>query len=149
MNTGVGSLFLLQWIFLTQELNLGFLHCRQILYQLSYQGSPSQWEFSVWLGELKPGLCSNLERWDGVGGCIPVLIHVDIWKKPAQYCKAIILELKIKISRLSLKKNKKIYWKKNLIFLSSKNFCIFRLYDILPVLLWNPVVTDIPLSTIN
>jgi len=45
-NTGVGSLSLLQWIFLTQKLNQGFLHCRQILYQLSYQGSPSQWEFS-------------------------------------------------------------------------------------------------------
>ena len=36
-NTGVGSLSLLQWIFLTQELNWGLLHCRQILYQLSYQ----------------------------------------------------------------------------------------------------------------
>ena len=33
-NTGVGSLSLLQWIFLTQELSLGLLHCRQILYQL-------------------------------------------------------------------------------------------------------------------
>ena len=40
MNTGVGSLSLLQGNFLTQELNLGVLHCRQILYQLSYQGSP-------------------------------------------------------------------------------------------------------------
>ena len=30
----------LQRIFLTQELNQGLLHCRQILYQLSYQGSP-------------------------------------------------------------------------------------------------------------
>ena len=39
-NTGVGSLSLLQWIFPTQELNWGLLHCRQILYQLSYQGSP-------------------------------------------------------------------------------------------------------------
>ena len=38
-NTGVGSLSLLQWIFLTQELNRDLLHCRQILYQLSYQGS--------------------------------------------------------------------------------------------------------------
>ena len=39
-NTGVGSLSLLQGIFLTQELNQGLLHCRQILYQLNYQGSP-------------------------------------------------------------------------------------------------------------
>ena len=40
-NTGVGSLYLLQGIFPTQESNWGLLHCRQILYQLSYQGSPS------------------------------------------------------------------------------------------------------------
>ena len=39
-NTGVGCLFLLQGIFPTQELNQGLLHHRQILYQLSYQGSP-------------------------------------------------------------------------------------------------------------
>ena len=38
--TGVGSLSLLQRIFLTQELNQGLLHCRWMLYQLSYQGSP-------------------------------------------------------------------------------------------------------------
>ena len=38
-NIGVGSLSLLQWIFPTQESNWGLLHCRQILYQLSYQGS--------------------------------------------------------------------------------------------------------------
>ena len=39
-NTEVGSLFLLQGIFPTQESNQSLLHCRQILYQLSYQGSP-------------------------------------------------------------------------------------------------------------
>ena len=39
-NTGVGNLSLLQEIFLTQESNQGILHCRWILYQLSYQGSP-------------------------------------------------------------------------------------------------------------
>ena len=38
-STGVGNLSLLQLIFLTQESNRGLLHCRQILYQLSYQGS--------------------------------------------------------------------------------------------------------------
>ena len=37
-DTGVGSLSLLQQIFPTQELNQGLPHCRQILYQLSYQG---------------------------------------------------------------------------------------------------------------
>ena len=39
-NTGVGGLSLLQWIFPTQELNQDLLHCRLILYQLSYQGRP-------------------------------------------------------------------------------------------------------------
>ena len=38
-NTGVGSLSLLQGIFVTQELNQGLLRCRRILYQLSYQES--------------------------------------------------------------------------------------------------------------
>ena len=27
----------------------------------------SQWEFSVWLWELKQGLCIKLEEWDGEG----------------------------------------------------------------------------------
>ena len=39
-NTEVGSLSLFQWILPTQESNWGLLHCRWILYQLSYQGSP-------------------------------------------------------------------------------------------------------------
>ena len=38
--TGVGSLSLLQQIFLTQEPNWGLLHCRWILYQLSDEESP-------------------------------------------------------------------------------------------------------------
>ena len=37
-NTGVDSLSVLQGIFPIQESNWGLLHCRQILYQLSYQG---------------------------------------------------------------------------------------------------------------
>ena len=36
----MASLSLLQGIFLNQELNQGLLHCRRILYQLSYQRSP-------------------------------------------------------------------------------------------------------------
>ena len=39
-NTGVCSLSLLQEIFPIQEMNWGLLHCKQILYQLRYQGSP-------------------------------------------------------------------------------------------------------------
>ena len=39
-NTEVGILSLLQGIFLSQESNWDLLHCRQILYLLSYQRSP-------------------------------------------------------------------------------------------------------------
>ena len=39
-NTAMSCHFLLQWIFLTQGSNPGLLYCRQILYQLSHQGSP-------------------------------------------------------------------------------------------------------------
>ena len=37
-----GQPFLLQGIFPIQGLNPGLLHCRQILYHLSHQGSPLQ-----------------------------------------------------------------------------------------------------------
>ena len=40
MNNGVSSLSLLQGIFPTQVSNQGLLHCRRILYHLSYHGSP-------------------------------------------------------------------------------------------------------------
>ena len=63
----------------------------------------SQWVFAIWLMELKPGLCNNLERWDGgrrEGGSrgrgtyiYLWLIHVDGWQKPTQFCKATILQL--------------------------------------------------------
>ena len=47
-NAGVRSLFLFQGIFPTQELNRGLPHCRQILYQLSYQGSFQDcWTFFI------------------------------------------------------------------------------------------------------
>ena len=43
-NTGVDSLSLLQWIFLTQKLNQSLLHCRRILYQINYHGSPNDFK---------------------------------------------------------------------------------------------------------
>ena len=54
-NTGMGSLSLLQGIFLMQESNRGLLHCRWILYQLSHQGKPmNSWKqmevFRRWEG---------------------------------------------------------------------------------------------------
>ena len=52
-NTGVGSLSLLQGIFPTQGSNPGLPHCRRILYQLSYEGSP------VWPNQA-PHCCLHL-----------------------------------------------------------------------------------------
>ena len=55
--TRVGSLSLLQGIFPTQGLNIGLRHCRQILYQLSHDGSPKTMEwvaFSFFRGSSQP-----------------------------------------------------------------------------------------------
>ena len=51
-------------IFLTQELSWSLLHCRQILYQLSYQGSPDKShsvQFSS-VTQLCPTLCDPMNR---------------------------------------------------------------------------------------
>ena len=50
-NTGVGSLSLLQQIFPTQQLNQGLLHCRQVLYQLSYQEALKNLSNQLWPGD--------------------------------------------------------------------------------------------------
>ena len=47
-NTGVSSCSLLQGIFPTQGWNPGLPHCRQILYQLSHQGSPDYNKLSTY-----------------------------------------------------------------------------------------------------
>ena len=52
-NTRVGSLSLLQGISPTQESNWGLLHCRRILYQLSYKGSQKSDNCSCFLLLLK------------------------------------------------------------------------------------------------
>ena len=57
-NTGVGSLSLLQQIFPTKESNYDLLHCRWILYQLSYEGSPQ-----VRVAIIKK--CINKKFWRG------------------------------------------------------------------------------------
>ena len=46
-NTAVGSLSLLQGIFPTQGSNPSLLHCKWMLYQLSYQGSPPKNQASL------------------------------------------------------------------------------------------------------
>ena len=59
MNTGVGCHSLLQGIFLIQGSDPGLLHCRQILYSLSHQGSPGSNNLSGWNEEL-PSQISEL-----------------------------------------------------------------------------------------
>ena len=64
----------------------------------------NQWEFAVWLGELKQGLCDNLEGWDGEGDKrevweggdtgVPMAGSCYVWQKTTKFCKAIILQLK-------------------------------------------------------
>ena len=60
-NTGVGSISLLQ-IFPTQESNQGLLHCRWILYQLSYQGSLMQIWASL-VAQMVKNLPAMQETW--------------------------------------------------------------------------------------
>ena len=48
-STGVGCHFLLQGLFMTQGSNPGFLHCRQIFYHLSHEGSPINQPTTVFL----------------------------------------------------------------------------------------------------
>ena len=60
-NTGVGSLSLRQRIFPTQELNLGLLHCKWDLCQLSYQGSPNMWWWFSLIIKLCPTLCDSMD----------------------------------------------------------------------------------------
>ena len=59
-NTGVGNLCLLQRNVPTQELNRGLLQWRQILYHLSYQGSPGVSKLGVhMLMSVKFSSCIN------------------------------------------------------------------------------------------
>ena len=62
-NIGVDRLSLLQGIFLTQELNPGLPHCRQILYQLSHKGSPRILE---WVAYRFCSKSSQPRNWTGV-----------------------------------------------------------------------------------
>ena len=59
-------------------------------------------------GNPKPVLCDNLKGWDAEGGRFKReetyanlwLIHAEVRQKPSQYCKVIILSLKIKLNKI-------------------------------------------------
>ena len=65
-NTGVGCLYLLQVIFLTQWSSPGHPHCRLILYQLSQKGTPRILE---WVAYPFSSRFSQPRNWTGVS-CI-------------------------------------------------------------------------------
>ena len=79
----------------------------------------SQWEFAIWLKELKPGPCNNLEGWDGEGGgrggqeqgdiCIPMADSCWCFAETNTILKAIILQLKKWINWKFFKKLKRGY----------------------------------------
>ena len=66
-NTGVGSLPLLHRSFPTQELKWGLPHCRQILYQLSYKGSPRILEWVAYLFSSRSSQPRNQTRVSCIG----------------------------------------------------------------------------------
>ena len=72
-NNGVGCNSLLQGIFPTQGSNPGLLHCRQILYNLSYRGKPHTTEPLINNQLLRP-----LELWRTTCKNITV-IYLDEW----------------------------------------------------------------------
>ena len=62
-STGMGSLSLLQQIFVTQESNWGLLRCRWNLYQLSYQGSPPRYLVKQYSGRVCEGVLDEMTVW--------------------------------------------------------------------------------------
>ena len=66
-NTGVGSHFLLQGIFLTQGLNLGLLHCRQVLHRLNQGTIDCNSQERAWRENFCLKNLSNLRYYFGPG----------------------------------------------------------------------------------
>ena len=102
-NTEMGSLSLLQGIFLAQGSNPGLPHCRQILYQLCHHGSPRKLEWVAYLfssGSSRPrnpmgGLlqCRQILYQLSYQGS-PFLIYGYLTAKASHVEKAVFLPLK-------------------------------------------------------
>ena len=81
-NTGVGSLSLLQGLFVTQGSNPGLSHCRRILYQLSHKGSPK----NTGVGSLSflQGIFLTQESNQGLLHCRWILYQLSYQGSPTQ-----------------------------------------------------------------
>ena len=81
LNTGVGSLSLLQGISPTQGSNPCLLHCRQIIFQLSHKGSPRTME---WVPYLFSNGSSRPRNWTwGLLHCRQILYQQSYQGSPA------------------------------------------------------------------
>ena len=60
----MGSHTFLQGIFPTQGSNPGLLHCRQILYQLSHEGSPKILEWVALQNSVGKGMKLGIHLWE-------------------------------------------------------------------------------------
>ena len=96
-NTGVGSLSLLKRIFLTQESNRGLLHCRQVLYQLSYQGNGKPPQYSCLENSMDRGAW-----WATVHGVARVRHNLPT--KPPTHCFLLIIST-LQMRKLRLRLN--------------------------------------------
>ena len=86
----MGSHSLLQGIFLTKGLNLGLLHCGQILYHLNHQGSPLVSICIEYIGVI--GLHGATESWTPLNehtypcGYASIILMLEVWGPG--YCEA-------------------------------------------------------------
>ena len=89
-NTGGGCHFLLQGIFLPQGLSLGLLHCRQVLYHLSYQGGLRG---HTYISYYKAQLLHTLKQCfvSDEGSCFTMFFKVE---RPEMLCQLISLQMK-------------------------------------------------------
>ena len=98
--TGVDCHSLLQGIFPTQGSNPGLLHTRQILYQLSYEGSPHSpwpqmdWEFWTFLGRMLYSLLYWVWLWFAMAASLVLknMVVICFFKKIFFYWTIIALQ---------------------------------------------------------
>ena len=71
-NAGVGCRALLQGIFSTLGSNPGLLHCKRILHQLSYPGSPIKHRVTIIIPLILVGIKTgkSIETENRLGGCL-------------------------------------------------------------------------------
>ena len=97
---GVGCCFPLQGIFLTQEVNPGLLHGRQILYQLSHVGSPEHLRSN--LSSKVKTLCTY--KW------LPWTFFIVVVKVNKCYCEGSSLHVKSSLRIKRLGTSLEVHW---------------------------------------